>query len=78
MVWDEGLWKDPHSVPSFAKLHGTPGGQEDTGVLSGEYSACDHTVRQDQARTQTPNVHNGLSQQQVRFCWQLLLGRDYP
>lgn len=39
MVWDKGLGEASHSVPGFAKPHGTPGGQEDTEVLSRECSA---------------------------------------
>lgn len=78
MVWDKGLEEASHSVPSFAKPHGTPGGQEDTEVLSRECSAHGYTVRQGQARTQTQNVHSGLSQQWVRIGWQLVLGRGYP
>lgn len=77
MVWDKGLGEALHSAPNFAKPHGTPGGQEDTEVLSREYSAHGYAGRQGQARTQTQNAHSGLSQQWVRIGWQLARGRDY-
>lgn len=42
MIWNKGPGEDPHSVPRFARPHGTSGGQEDTEVLSEEYSAHGH------------------------------------
>lgn len=60
MVWDKSLGEALHSAPSFAKPHGTPGGQEDTELLSREYSAQGHAGRQGQARTQTQDATLGF------------------